>query len=112
MEICEQDLIAEGDLLANYVDTTVVSANSNSARIMMVRAGPKRVLKEHRMRSVDIYVRQSFLLDAESGRTTLSDLSLSFANEQWHPLQAPPFKGQCDGEVRLSSLSALYLQPN
>lgn len=54
-----QLLVTEGDLLANYVDTTVVSANSNSARIMYVRAGPARVLDEHRMRTVDTYVRPS-----------------------------------------------------
>jgi hypothetical protein len=50
-----QLLLSEGDLLTNFVDTAVVSANSNSARIMFVRAGPPRVLDEHRMRTVDIY---------------------------------------------------------
>ncbi|GAA5920590.1 hypothetical protein JCM6882_004740, partial [Rhodosporidiobolus microsporus] len=64
-------LLSQGDLLANYVDTTVVSANSNSARIIQARAGPKRVIDEGRIRTVDYY---------------------------WHPMQFPPYRGRCDGE--------------
>ncbi|GAA6027321.1 hypothetical protein JCM8097_002591 [Rhodosporidiobolus ruineniae] len=63
-------LITQGDLLANYVDAAVVSANSNSGRFMMVRAGPARVTDKHLIRSVDIY---------------------------WHPGQFPPFKN-CLGD--------------
>ncbi|GAA5983225.1 hypothetical protein JCM11641_006856 [Rhodosporidiobolus odoratus] len=63
-------MLTQGDLLANYVDAAIVSANSNSARLMFTRAGPARVLDESRVRSVDI---------------------------PWHPVQWSPFKGRCDG---------------
>ncbi|GAA6002536.1 hypothetical protein JCM10207_001168 [Rhodosporidiobolus poonsookiae] len=66
-------MLSEGDLLTNRADAFVVSANSNSARFMLVRAGPARTgvgLAPAVVRSVDI---------------------------PWHPVQFPPFKGACDG---------------
>lgn len=46
--------LAEIDILANWVDAAVVSANSNAGRLIMTRGGPTRVINEHRVRSVDI----------------------------------------------------------
>ncbi|GAA5823125.1 hypothetical protein JCM3770_005259 [Rhodotorula araucariae] len=64
-------MLVQTDILANYVDAAVVSANSNTGRaLILLRGGPARVIDEYRIRSVDIY---------------------------WHPVQFPPFKGKCDG---------------
>ncbi|GAA5987768.1 hypothetical protein JCM5350_005357 [Sporobolomyces pararoseus] len=70
-----QSMLVGSDLLSNHVDSAVVSPNSNLARIIMTRAGPRRVKDEGKIRSVDIY---------------------------WHPVHYPPFKrtetwGGCDG---------------
>ncbi|GAA5982078.1 hypothetical protein JCM10908_004729 [Rhodotorula pacifica] len=65
-----QRFLAEADILANYVDAAVVSANSNTGRLILTRGGPTRVVDEHRIRSVDI---------------------------PWHPMQFSPFAGLCDG---------------
>lgn len=42
------------DILANWVDAAVVSANSNAGRLILVYGGPARVIKEQRIRSVDV----------------------------------------------------------
>ncbi|GAA5998945.1 uncharacterized protein JCM10292_005814 [Rhodotorula paludigena] len=64
-------LLTQTDILANYVDTAVVSANSNTGRsFIFLRGGPARAVDEHRIRSVDVY---------------------------WHPADFAPFKGRCDG---------------
>ncbi|BGP43482.1 hypothetical protein JCM10449v2_007517 [Rhodotorula kratochvilovae] len=66
-------MLVQADILANYVDAAVVSANSNTGRtLVFLRGGPQRVLEEQRIRSVDVY---------------------------WHPTNFPPFKGKCDGTV-------------
>ncbi|BGP55207.1 hypothetical protein JCM8202_003789 [Rhodotorula sphaerocarpa] len=62
--------LAEADILANYVDAAVVSANSNTGRLIFTRAGPARAIDEYRVRSVDL---------------------------PWHPMQFPTFAGLCDG---------------
>lgn len=46
--------LAEADILANYVDAAVVSANSNTGRLIFTRAGPARAIDEYRVRSVDL----------------------------------------------------------
>ncbi|BGP51699.1 hypothetical protein JCM10450v2_007649 [Rhodotorula kratochvilovae] len=66
-------MLVQADILANYVDAAVVSANSNTGRtLVFLRGGPQRVLEEQRIRSVDVY---------------------------WHPTNFPPFKGKCDGTI-------------
>ncbi|GAA5910793.1 uncharacterized protein JCM6883_000319 [Sporobolomyces salmoneus] len=70
-----QSMLVGSEILSNHVDAAVVSPNSNLARIIMTRAGPRRVKEEGKLRSVDIY---------------------------WHPVHYPPFKrtkdwGGCDG---------------
>ncbi|KWU46154.1 hypothetical protein RHOSPDRAFT_32146 [Rhodotorula sp. JG-1b] len=65
-----QRFLAEADILANYVDATVVSANSNTGRLIFTRGGPTRAIDEYRIRSVDV---------------------------PWHPMQFAPFAGFCDG---------------
>ncbi|POY71752.1 hypothetical protein BMF94_5113 [Rhodotorula taiwanensis] len=63
--------LAEADILANYVDAAVVSANSNTGRLIFTRGGPSRTMDEYRVRSVDL---------------------------PWHPMQFPPFANVgCDG---------------
>ncbi|BGP47935.1 hypothetical protein JCM10450v2_003801 [Rhodotorula kratochvilovae] len=64
-------MLVQTDILANYVDAAVVSANSNTGRaLILLRGGPARAIDEYRIRSVDLY---------------------------WHPVQYPPFKSICDG---------------
>ncbi|GAA5870621.1 hypothetical protein JCM3774_001705 [Rhodotorula dairenensis] len=65
-----QRFLAEADVLANYVDATVVSANSNTGRLIFTRGGPTRAIDEYRIRSIDV---------------------------PWHPMQFAPFAGYCDG---------------
>ena len=43
------------EILSNHVDRTVLSPNSNLGRIIMTRAGPRRVKRRGIIRSVDIY---------------------------------------------------------
>ena len=56
-----QRFLAEADILANYVDATVVSANSNTGRLIFTRGGPTRAIDEYRIRSVDVPWHVSFL---------------------------------------------------
>lgn len=49
-----QRFLAEADVLANYVDATVVSGNSNTGRLIFTRGGPTRAIDEFRIRSVDV----------------------------------------------------------
>lgn len=49
-------MLVQVEVLANFVDTTVVSANSNTGRsLIMLRGGPARTINEYRIRSVDVY---------------------------------------------------------
>ncbi|GJN94301.1 hypothetical protein Rhopal_007375-T1 [Rhodotorula paludigena] len=74
-------LLTQTDILANYVDTAVVSANSNTGRsFILLRGGPARAVVEHRIRSVDVY---------------------------WHPADFAPFKGR---EGKASPLAPLRFQ--
>ncbi|POY75527.1 hypothetical protein BMF94_1430 [Rhodotorula taiwanensis] len=57
------------DILANWVDAAVVSANSNAGRMILARGGPSRVLDEQRIRSVDV---------------------------PWHPFHMTPYAGLSD----------------
>ena len=57
-----QRFLAEADILANYVDATVVSANSNTGRLIFTRGGPTRAIDEYRIRSVDVPWHVSALL--------------------------------------------------
>ncbi|GAA5848051.1 hypothetical protein JCM9279_007429 [Rhodotorula babjevae] len=66
-----QRMLVQTEIMANWVDAAVMSANSNTGRaLILLRGGPARAVDEYRLRSVDLY---------------------------WHPVQFPPFKGRCDG---------------
>lgn len=50
-----QSMFVGAEILSNHVDRTVLSPNSNLGRIIMTRAGPRRVKRRGIIRSVDIY---------------------------------------------------------
>lgn len=85
--------LAEADILANYVDAAVVSANSNTGRLIFTRAGPSRTMDEYRVRSVDLswHVRCP-----DQPRPSVPFQVLTAPSLQ--PMQFPPFAGVgCDG---------------
>ncbi|GAA6010720.1 hypothetical protein JCM11491_002913 [Sporobolomyces phaffii] len=50
-----QSMFVGSEILANHVDAAVASPNSNLVRLIMARAGPRRVTEQGAIRSVDIY---------------------------------------------------------
>lgn len=85
--------LAEADILANYVDAAVVSANSNTGRLIFTRGGPSRTMDEYRVRSVDLpwHVRRPDYTRPVAQVRVLTALSLQ-------PMQFPPFANVgCDG---------------
>lgn len=86
-----QRFLAEADILANYVDATVVSANSNTGRLIFTRGGPTRAIDEYRIRSVDVPWHVSAFLRC---RSSCQPRLTSFLPQ---PMQFAPFAGFCDG---------------
>ncbi|GAA5939727.1 hypothetical protein JCM1841_003561 [Sporobolomyces salmonicolor] len=50
-----RNLLAEAEILANYVDAAVVSVNSNVGRLILLRGGVPRAVEDQAIRSVDVY---------------------------------------------------------
>ncbi|GAA5868969.1 hypothetical protein JCM1840_000435 [Sporobolomyces johnsonii] len=49
------NLLAEAEILANYVDAAVISANSNVGRLILLRGGVRRAVYDQAIHSVDVY---------------------------------------------------------
>lgn len=75
-----QSMFVGSEILANHVDVAVVSPNSNLARIVMTRAGPRRS-SDGSIRSVDIYwhVSTEVVLSLKTQTLELTGLLRHFA---------------------------------
>ena len=84
-----QRMLVQTEIMANWVDAAVMSANSNTGRaLILLRGGPARAVDEYRLRSVDLYWHVRRLSPSRTYSVTLLILSFFFCTLAARPVPA------------------------